>query len=40
MHDILSILNDEMKELGANNNPEIYWSVENNFIRRGGFDCN
>ena len=31
MHDILSILNDEMKELGANN-PEIYWSVENNSL--------
>jgi|TARA_B100000085_G_scaffold79311_1_gene71425 hypothetical protein len=31
MHDILTILNDEMRELG-NNNPEIYWSVENNSL--------
>ena len=31
MHDILTILKDEMNELG-NNNPEIYWSVENNSL--------
>jgi hypothetical protein len=31
MHDILTILNDEMKEMG-NQRPEIYWSVENNSL--------
>lgn len=31
MHDILTIINDEMRELG-NNAPEIYWSVENNSL--------
>ena len=31
MHTILTILNDEMKELG-NSAPEIYWSVENNSL--------
>ena len=31
MHDILTILNDEMNELG-NRRPEIYWSVENNSL--------
>ena len=31
MHTILTIINDEMRELG-NNAPEIYWSVENNSL--------
>jgi hypothetical protein len=31
MHNILTIINDEVKELG-NSAPEIYWSVENNSL--------
>jgi hypothetical protein len=31
MHTVLTIINDEMRELG-NNAPEIYWSVENNSL--------
>jgi hypothetical protein len=31
LHDILTILRDEMRELG-NHSPEIYWSVENNSL--------
>lgn len=31
MHTVLTIINDEMKELG-NSSPEIYWSVENNSL--------
>ena len=31
MHTVLTIISDEMKELG-NSSPEIYWSVENNSL--------